>query len=111
MESDLQTVLPSLIVLRRSVGLCSLLQVADLVLLLVDASFGFEMEIFEFLNICQVPYSILCSLLLFFRRDLTNKSFNFVMGNSTGVKNYDLGNKTCERLYGFFVCFVLRSYG
>jgi hypothetical protein len=31
------------------------LQVADLVLLLVDASFGFEMEIFEFLNICQVP--------------------------------------------------------
>ncbi|XP_053676043.1 ribosome biogenesis protein BMS1 homolog [Anopheles nili] len=27
---------------------------ADLVLLLVDASFGFEMEIFEFLNICQV---------------------------------------------------------
>ncbi|XP_049298010.1 ribosome biogenesis protein BMS1 homolog [Anopheles funestus] len=26
----------------------------DLVLLLVDASFGFEMEIFEFLNICQV---------------------------------------------------------
>jgi hypothetical protein len=31
-----------------------MLQVADLVLLLVDASFGFEMEIFEFLNICQV---------------------------------------------------------
>ncbi|CAI9719194.1 biogenesis BMS1 homolog [Octopus vulgaris] len=29
-------------------------KVADLVLLLVDASFGFEMEIFEFLNICQV---------------------------------------------------------
>lgn len=27
---------------------------ADLVLLLCDASFGFEMEIFEFLNICQV---------------------------------------------------------
>ena len=27
---------------------------ADLVLLMVDASFGFEMEIFEFLNICQV---------------------------------------------------------
>ncbi|XP_049541322.1 ribosome biogenesis protein BMS1 homolog [Anopheles darlingi] len=26
----------------------------DLVLLMVDASFGFEMEIFEFLNICQV---------------------------------------------------------
>ena len=24
------------------------------VLLLIDASFGFEMEIFEFLNICQV---------------------------------------------------------
>lgn len=29
-------------------------KVADLVLLLVDASFGFEMEVFEFLNICQV---------------------------------------------------------
>jgi hypothetical protein len=49
----------------------ALLQVADLVLLLVDASFGFEMEIFEFLNICQVPYSILCSLLLFFHRGRT----------------------------------------
>lgn len=31
-----------------------LAKVADLVLLLIDASFGFEMEIFEFLNICQV---------------------------------------------------------
>lgn len=30
-----------------------LAKVADLVLLLTDASFGFEMEIFEFLNICQ----------------------------------------------------------
>ena len=29
-------------------------KIADLVLLMVDASFGFEMEIFEFLNICQV---------------------------------------------------------
>ncbi|CAB4027885.1 ribosome biogenesis BMS1 homolog [Paramuricea clavata] len=29
-------------------------KVADLALLLIDASFGFEMEIFEFLNICQV---------------------------------------------------------
>ncbi|KAI1292072.1 Ribosome biogenesis protein BMS1 -like protein [Halotydeus destructor] len=29
-------------------------KVADLALLLVDASFGFEMETFEFLNICQV---------------------------------------------------------
>ncbi|XP_078577758.1 ribosome biogenesis protein BMS1 homolog isoform X2 [Branchiostoma floridae x Branchiostoma japonicum] len=29
-------------------------KVADLVLVLIDASFGFEMEIFEFLNICQV---------------------------------------------------------
>jgi ribosome biogenesis protein BMS1 len=27
---------------------------ADLILLLVDAKFGFEMETFEFLNICQV---------------------------------------------------------
>lgn len=31
-----------------------LAKVADLVLLLCDASFGFEMEVFEFLNICQV---------------------------------------------------------
>lgn len=29
-------------------------KVADLVLLLVDASFGFEMEMFEFLNMCHV---------------------------------------------------------
>jgi len=29
-------------------------KVADLVLLLIDASFGMEMETFEFLNICQV---------------------------------------------------------
>ncbi|CAI5450370.1 unnamed protein product [Caenorhabditis angaria] len=29
-------------------------KVADLVLLMVDASYGFEMETFEFLNICQV---------------------------------------------------------
>nr|XP_039256977.1 ribosome biogenesis protein BMS1 homolog [Styela clava] len=29
-------------------------KIADLVLLLVDAGFGFEMETFEFLNICQV---------------------------------------------------------
>ena len=29
-------------------------KVADLVLLLIDAKFGFEMETFEFLNICQV---------------------------------------------------------
>ncbi|VDO97610.1 unnamed protein product [Soboliphyme baturini] len=28
-------------------------KVADLVLLLIDASFGFEMEVFEFLHICQ----------------------------------------------------------
>ena len=32
-------------------------KVADLVLLLTDASFGFEMEIFEFLNICQVRFT------------------------------------------------------
>ena len=31
-----------------------LAKVADLVLLLVDASFGFEMETFEFLNVLQV---------------------------------------------------------
>ena len=27
---------------------------ADLVLLMIDGGFGFEMETFEFLNICQV---------------------------------------------------------
>jgi len=32
-----------------------LVQVADLVLLLVDGAFGFEMETFEFLNLLQVP--------------------------------------------------------
>ena len=31
-------------------------KVADLVLLLVDASFGFEMDTFEFLNILQVTH-------------------------------------------------------
>uniref|UniRef100_A0A914RC22 Uncharacterized protein n=1 Tax=Parascaris equorum TaxID=6256 RepID=A0A914RC22_PAREQ len=29
-------------------------KIADLVLLMVDASYGFEMETFEFLNMCQV---------------------------------------------------------
>ena len=34
---------------------------ADLVLLLVDGAFGFEMETFEFLNILQVsPFSASC---------------------------------------------------
>ena len=32
-------------------------KVPDMVLLLVDASFGFEMKIFEFFNICQVKLS------------------------------------------------------
>jgi ribosome biogenesis protein BMS1 len=35
-------------------SMVDLAKVADLVLLLIDASFGFEMETFEFLNICQV---------------------------------------------------------
>lgn len=35
-------------------AMIDLAKVADLVLLLCDASFGFEMEVFEFLNICQV---------------------------------------------------------
>jgi len=34
-------------------SMIDLAKVADLVLLMIDASFGFEMEIFEFLNICQ----------------------------------------------------------
>jgi ribosome biogenesis protein BMS1 len=32
-------------------------KVADMVLLLVDGSFGCEMKIFEFFNICQVRLS------------------------------------------------------
>lgn len=35
-------------------AMCDVAKIADLVLLLVDGSFGFEMEVFEFLNICQV---------------------------------------------------------
>ncbi|XP_048472312.1 ribosome biogenesis protein BMS1 homolog isoform X2 [Rhincodon typus] len=35
-------------------SMIDLAKVADLVLMLTDASFGFEMETFEFLNICQV---------------------------------------------------------
>ncbi|XP_062989231.1 ribosome biogenesis protein BMS1 homolog [Elgaria multicarinata webbii] len=35
-------------------AMIDLAKVADLVLMLIDASFGFEMETFEFLNICQV---------------------------------------------------------
>jgi ribosome biogenesis protein BMS1 len=34
--------------------MCDLAKTADLVLLLVDASFGFEMETFEFLNVLKV---------------------------------------------------------
>ena len=35
-------------------AMIDLAKIADLVLLVVDASFGFEMETFEFLNILQV---------------------------------------------------------
>ena len=34
-------------------AMCDLSKIADLVLLLVDGHFGFEMETFEFLNMCQ----------------------------------------------------------
>jgi hypothetical protein len=36
---------------------------ADLVLLLIDAAFGFEMETFEFLNLLQVIKSLISSKL------------------------------------------------
>ena len=36
---------------------------ADLVLLLIDGSFGFEMETFEFLNLLQVPPFLPCTFL------------------------------------------------
>ena len=39
-------------------AMIDLAKVADLVLLMIDASFGFEMETFEFLNICQIHGSI-----------------------------------------------------
>ena len=35
-------------------AMCDVAKVADLVLLMVDGAFGFEMETFEFLNMCQV---------------------------------------------------------
>lgn len=35
-------------------AMCDVAKIADLVLLTVDASFGFEMETFEFLNICKI---------------------------------------------------------
>lgn len=38
----------------RAPAMIDLAKIADLVLLMVDASFGFEMETFEFLNILQV---------------------------------------------------------
>ncbi len=95
----------------------TLLQVADLVLLLVDASFGFEMEIFEFLNICQVPYTvfnIICSLLLFFRRGLTHmKSFNVVIGNRTEFGSrgdFTFRQQTWKDYVLFLVCLVPSPY-
>ncbi len=39
-------------------GMIDAAKYADLVLLLVDGAFGFEMETFEFLNILQVCASI-----------------------------------------------------
>ena len=35
-------------------AMCDASKVADLVVLIVDGSFGFQMETFEFLNLCQV---------------------------------------------------------
>lgn len=47
-------------------SMVDLAKIADLVLLLVDASFGFEMEVFEFLNICQVSIlKIIKNVLIF----------------------------------------------
>ena len=33
-------------------------KIADLVLLMIDGSFGVEMETFEFLNVLQVPFRL-----------------------------------------------------
>lgn len=38
----------------RHVGMMDAAKVADLVLLMIDGSFGLEMETFEFLNLLQV---------------------------------------------------------
>eukprot|EP00758_Cryptobia_borreli_P010130 Tbor_TRINITY_DN5539_c0_g3::TRINITY_DN5539_c0_g3_i1::g.13810::m.13810/K14569/BMS1; ribosome biogenesis protein BMS1 len=35
-------------------GMCDIAKISDLILLMVDGNFGFEMETFEFLNIAQV---------------------------------------------------------
>ena len=43
-------------------GMMDAAKVADLVLLLVDGSFGFEMETFEFLNLLQVGRGVLLLL-------------------------------------------------
>jgi hypothetical protein len=34
-------------------AMCDIAKTADLILLLIDGSFGFEMETFEFLNVAQ----------------------------------------------------------
>ena len=59
-------------------------KVADLVLLLIDASFGFEMEIFEFLNICQAS---LLKLISTKRQELIRQpnSLEYTEGCSTSV--------------------------
>ena len=51
-------------------------KVADLVLLMVDANFGFEMEIFEFLNIAQV---LDCYFFTFFVLALTNEMIGYLI--------------------------------
>ena len=56
---------------------------ADLVLLLVDGAFGFEMETFEFLNILQVsPFYAHCdegvAILIFFAQQASNRQPQFL---------------------------------
>lgn len=46
---------------------------ADLVLLLIDAAFGFEMETFEFLNMLQVIPCLAAKILLFWKTERETK--------------------------------------
>lgn len=47
-------------------------KIADLVFLLIDGSFGFEMEIFEFLNICQVITRFKPRILIYLEKVFTD---------------------------------------
>ncbi len=49
-------------------AMLDLSKVADLVLLMIDASFGFEMDTFEFINMLQVCFLLKSLLIVSIRR-------------------------------------------